>query len=109
MHEFSFTGISQVTMSHEKGAPTSRHVATDFRLDVSKNLDKGIYLDKEDLPTKAGIKPLTQAFIQGLVGNIHMAHEKGYWDSAGHLRYVMDELQRGFAEVAKVGSGNIAY
>lgn len=96
-------------MAHEKGAPTSRHIATDFRLDISKNLDSGVYLDAEQLPTKAGIKPLTQAFIQGLVGNIHMAHERGYWDSAAHLRYIIDELQRGFIEVADVSTGDITY
>lgn len=109
MHEFSFTGISKVTLSHEKGASTSRHVATDFRLDVSSNLDKSIYLDKEELPTKAGIKPLTQAFIQGLVGNIHWAHQNGYWDSADHLRYIINELQRGFVEVATMSKGDISY
>lgn len=96
-------------MSHEKGAPTSKHVATDFRLDISNNLDKEIYLDEEELPTKAGIKPLTQAFVQGLVGNIHMAHQKGYWDSAAHFRYIIDELQRGFVEVAIAGTGTMNY
>lgn len=96
-------------MAHEKGASTSRLVATDFRLDISENLDRRVYLDKEDLPTKAAIKPLTQAFIQGLVGNIHAAHEKGYWDSADHLRYIINELQRGFIEVAKVSTGDITY
>jgi hypothetical protein len=81
--------------------PTSSHVATDFFLEVSRNLDKSKYLDKNDLPTKDGLKPLSQAFIQGLVGCIHMGHNKDWWDSADHLRYIINELQRGFIEVAE--------
>jgi hypothetical protein len=109
MPEFSFTGISKLTLVHEKGMTTSKHVATDFRLDVSPNLKQDLYLDESDLPTKEGVKPLTQAFVQGLVGNIHMAHNKGYWDSAAHLRYIIDELTRGFSTVAHSGEGEITY
>lgn len=93
---FYFVGTCKLTMLHEKGAPKSGHVATDVRLDISDNLDKRTYFDKNDLPTKEGTKPLTQCFVQGLVANIHKAHQEGWWDSAAHLRYIMDELQRGF-------------
>ncbi len=102
MREASFTGVSRVTLAHEKGMTTSRHVATDFFLEVSDNQDKTMFLDKEEMPTKIGTKPLTQCFIQGLVGNIHHAHQKGFWDSAEHIRYIISELERGFAQVATI-------
>jgi hypothetical protein len=103
-NEFYFKATCKLTMSNEVGVPTSKHVATDFRLDVSPNLQQDVYL-QNDLPTKEAIKPMTQCFIQGLVGNIHFAHEKGWWDSAEHLRYIIKELERGFVEVAKVSDG----
>lgn len=98
--EFEIEGRCVVKLAHKEGEKTSAHVATDFNLDVSKNLDRSQYLDKEDLPTAAGTKALTQCFVQGLVGNIHNAHQKGYWDSAEHLRYIISELERGFVQVA---------
>lgn len=105
MNQFDFTGICKVTMSHEKGTPKSKHVSTDFRLEISKNLDRKVYLDEDELPTKNAIKPLDQCFIQGLVGTIHKAHEEGWWDSADHLRYIICEIERGFAEVSNVSKG----
>jgi len=103
----SFTGISKVTLEPNPDGKSSRHIATDFRLEVSKNQEKKIFLDFNDRPKKEGIKPLTIAFIHGLVGNIHLAHEKGWWDSAEHLRYIIDELTRGFASVAKTSEGEM--
>ena len=85
---------------------TSKHVATDFNLKVIGELDKRQYLDKDDLPTNVGSKTLSNVLIQGLVGNIHMAHEKGFRDSAEHLRWIISELERGFVTVANVEQSN---
>lgn len=104
--EYYFIGTCKLTMTHENGAPKSNHGSTDIRLDLSPNLEKKMYLEN-DLPTKDGTKPLTLGFIQGLVANIHKAHEQGWWDSAAHLRYIIDELQRGFVSVAKVGESTM--
>lgn len=105
--EVSFTGISKVTLTANPDGKTSKHIATDFRLEISKNQNKNVFLDFKGRPKKEGVKPLRQTFIQGLVGNIHFAHEKGYWDSAAHLRYVIEELTRGFAAVANVTEGEM--
>lgn len=104
--KFHFTGISKVVYDHDGQSPKSEHVLTDFRLEISNNLDHKVYLNK-GLPTKEAIKPLSQCFIQGLIGNIHKAHDKGWWDSAEHLRYVIDELERGFVQITKVGEGTM--
>lgn len=104
--EFEIEGRCVVKLEHKKGETTSTHVATDFNLDVSKNMSRKMYLDEEDLPTQAGTKALTQCFVQGLIGNIHNAHEKGYWDSAEHLRYIIKELERGFIAVPTIYKSN---
>lgn len=86
-------------LEHTKGEKTTKHLSTKFNLYVSDNLDKSQYIDAEGVPTQVGTKVLTNNFVQGLIGNIHQAHDKGYWDSAGHLRYIIAELERGFIEI----------
>lgn len=85
---------------------TSKHVATDFNLYVSKELDINKYLDKESLPNKDGSNAISNVLIQGLVANIHMAHEKGFRDSADHLRWIISELERGFVQATNVEKSN---
>jgi hypothetical protein len=104
--EFQFEAKVVVTAEHKPGMTTSKHVATDFNLDVMGPLDRKAYLDKEDLPTAAGSKVLSNVLVQGLIGNIHMAHEKGFRDSAEHLRWIISELERGFVTVAEVSKSN---
>ena len=104
--EFSFEAKVVLTLEHKKGMATSKHIATDFNLDVIGELDKKQYLDKYDLPTKAGSKVLSNVLVQGLVGNIHLAHEKGFRDSAEHLRWIIAELERGFITVTNVEQSN---
>lgn len=102
---YSLEGRVKVTMEHSKGAITSVVKATDFYLTISKNLDQGKYLDKNGLPTAAGSHSLTVAFVMGLIGNIHMAHKKGYRNDAEHLRYIIAQLERGFVELAEPEEG----
>jgi len=104
--EFSFEAKVVLTLEHKQGWKTSKHVSTDFNLEVIGELDRKQYLDKEDLPTEAGSKVFSNVLIQGLVGNIHMAHEKGFRDSAEHLRWIISELERGFVTVANVEQSN---
>lgn len=89
-------------MNYEQGDKTSSHVATDIRMQVSPNLDHKRYINQDGLHGQLGVKPLTETLIQGLIGNIHYAHQNGYWDSAAHLRHIIDELTRGFATPANV-------
>ncbi len=104
--EFSFEAKVVLTLEHKKEMTTSKHIATDFNLEVSDNLERNQYLDKEDLPTEAGSKVLSNVLVQGLVGNIHLAHERGFRDSAEHLRWIISELERGFITVANVEQSN---
>jgi hypothetical protein len=103
--EFNFEAKVVLTLEYKKGASTSTHVATSFNLIVPPPLDKSVYLDAHDLPTKEGSNALTNTLVQGLVGNIHLAHDNGYRDSAEHLRYIIAELEKGFAAVAHTKTG----
>jgi hypothetical protein len=103
--KYSFTAISRITLEHEEGWRTPILNKTDLILETSPNLDKKVYLDDHNLPIKEGVKPLTAALLHGLVANMHMAHEKGFWDSAEHLRFIIAELEKGFINPAKVSEG----
>lgn len=104
--EFSFEAKVVLELEHKPGMATSKHVATSFNLEVSEELDRAQYIDTQGLPTEAGSKTLSNVLIQGLVGNIHLAHEKGFRDSAEHLRWIISELERGFSSVAEVSKSN---
>lgn len=102
--KFEFEGKCVLEMEQINGSKASQHVQTKFNLDVSKNLDRKQYLNDEGLPNAVGSQALTNVFIQGLIGNIHHANEKGYWNDADHIRYIFSELQRGFVEIVETGS-----
>jgi hypothetical protein len=102
---FSFEARSILVMEHEPGMQSSRLVETQFNLDVSDNLDKSAYLTEDDIPTKEGHRMLTNVLVQGLISNIHVAHKKGYRNDSEHIRYIKDELQRGFVENVTVEKG----
>lgn len=100
--EFTFEAVVRLTLENKEGSNKSKHVATDFFLEVDEPLDRKEYLDKDNLPTKAGSHALSNVLIQGLVGNIHFAHDSGFKDSAEHLRWIISELERGFVSVVTV-------
>lgn len=103
--EYTFEAISRVTAEYKKGDTASRHIATDFYLEVSNNLVESAYFDKEEVLTDKGSQAITAAFIQGLIGNIHFAHQRGYRNDAEHLRHIISELERGFSSIAETSKG----
>ena len=105
--EFSFKAEVLLTLDYQKGANTSRHVSTEFNLECLGAIDKNAYI-KDGVPNKEGSKVLTNVLVQGLIGNIHQSHEKGYKDSAQHLREIISELEKGFAMVAKVSDSTFS-
>ncbi len=98
--EFEIRGKCILKLAHQKGDKKSTHIATDFNLDVSENLERSEYLDKEGFPTALGSKSLTICFVQALVGNIHQAHQRKQWNDVEHLKFIISELEKGFATVA---------
>jgi len=103
--KISFESRCIIELDHVSGCETSKHLATKVNLIVSKNLDDTHYVDENGLPTEFGFEALTNNFIQGLVCNIHVAHEKGFRNDAEHLRFIISELERGFIENVKMDIG----
>ena len=97
-------GISEITL-RQKSATESTLVESEIRINIPPELDHRSYFHKNGEHTLVAAKTLTQCFVQGLVANIHYAHEKKYWDSADHLRYIVRELERGFTAIVKVKAG----
>ncbi len=77
----------------------------EFSLEMSGNLQRSAYLDKEGQPTTLGVHAITSCFIHGLSANIHYAHQSGMRDSAEHLRYIIAELERAFIQNVSVEKG----
>lgn len=102
--EIRISGTCEMVLDHNLKTNNVTLVGTNISMGLSENLDKSYYLDKEEYPTEEGVKTLTNAFIQGLVGNIHYAHQKNYRDSAEHLRFIISELERGFVEIVTVNA-----
>jgi hypothetical protein len=103
MIEFAMSGL--VTIHCQTDGKKSKLKEVKFNLDVTPNLDRKQYLDAEGMPTKDGVKALTQCFVQGLAGNIHAAHQRNQWDSAEHMRYAIAELEKAFVQVTNAYKG----
>jgi len=94
--EYHFCAISKITLEHEQGAPVSTLKASDLRLEVSGNLDRSVYVDDMGLPRKDALKPISNALVMGIITNIKMGAQKGWWKDYEHMQYVIDQLQKSF-------------
>jgi hypothetical protein len=88
------------------GGPSSKHISTRMNLNCSSNIDNTLYMDETGFPTKEGSLVMTNVLIQGLVCNIHQSQANGFRNDSEHLRYIIAELERGFASVVEVGRGD---
>jgi hypothetical protein len=102
--EFCFVGKVELTLKHDKEKNKTTHVSTDFSLGVPRELDENHYL-KNGIPNAIGTKSLQNCLVQGLIGVIHLADQKGYCDSATNLRKIISELEKGTFSVATVEFG----
>ena len=105
--EINFTAISKLTLTvgNSDEMPKIKHV--DLLLQVGQGLEKSAYMNSDNLPTRIGSRAATTALVHGLIANIHHAHEARYRDSAEHLRFIIAELTRGFAEVVTISEGEM--
>ncbi len=105
--EFKIIAKTELTLEFIEGSQYSNHIATKVQLKLSDNLDEEQYFDEKELPNVNGSKALTNAFVQGLIGNIHYAHQKGQIDSAEHLRHIISELERGFIQIVNINESDM--
>ena len=94
--KYQFVVAAKVTAEANFETGSSRMVSCDVQLFADDQIE--MPWKDNGLVNQAGMKVQTQGLIQGLVANIHWAHQMGYWDSAEHLRYVIEYLEKGFAQ-----------
>ena len=96
--EFIVTSKLQVEATPTSTIFSSAH----FTLKIPSILDQNRYIDKNGVYTLAGTQVITNTLVQALIGNIHVAHENKVWDSAAHLRKVIQELEDGFIRIPEI-------
>ena len=105
--EVALRAICILHLENDGHSQTCLHRGVKLGLDVSSELNLDTYIDDEGLPTEDGTKALTNVLVQGLIANIHRAQYKGHWKDHEHIKFIMDELQRGFIEIAEHRSGAV--
>lgn len=105
---FAFKVVVQAIMEHKEGSATSKSKQVEMMLYPSPNLDKRQYLTNGEgsSPTEAGSHAITMTLVQGLVANIHQAHQLKTIDSAAHLRKIISMLEDGFIQQAETKPGS---
>lgn len=71
-------------------------------LQIGPGFDPRMYYGPNGEPRLGGVQAYTLCFTQGLIANLHYAHQMNLWDSAKHLRHIIAELERGFVKVLTV-------
>lgn len=100
--EYSFLVTAVLNLEYKSDKHRSAHVSTNIGLEVSENLNKETYLDKDNNISKDGSQAITMTLVQGLVANVHMTHESGYRDPKEHLDYIIKELKRGVSQKVEI-------
>lgn len=85
----------------------AKHSSTKTVFSVSKNIEAGEFFDDDGYPNKEGTRAITTTLLQGLIANIHSAHQFKYRDSAEHLRHIISELERGFVNPGTARKGTV--
>jgi hypothetical protein len=97
MKDLYFVAITKTNLERapdgEGLTPSRIHIV----LDMSDNLDREKYYCEPGVFNKDGATVFTDVAIDGLVANIHLAHQKNWRDSAEHLKYIINRLTAGFA------------
>lgn len=102
--QFEYVVSSHCIMEVNKEQTASKINEVNVLLTAKAELEKQ-WKDQDGIVNKDGMKVQTQGLIQGLIANIHFAHQHGLWDSAAHLRYIIDYLEQGFVKQAKATVG----
>jgi hypothetical protein len=94
-----FRSTAEITLEHSLGDKHSEVVSSAVNLEISDNLKRELYMEKEGIPNSTqGHKATTAALTAGIIANMHTAHNNGHWDSAEHLRFVISQLEAGFSQ-----------
>jgi hypothetical protein len=94
------SAISTVEFEIVNGEPIMH--STSVSMNIPPPLDENQYFDGDGNLNKFGVQAATATLIQGLIANMHGAHQNGLRDSAEHLRYIISQLEQGFVALVEV-------
>jgi hypothetical protein len=94
----TFAAQIEMVVNYEEGdiMPTLMEATANLTTIKPSSIEQ--YYMHDGLPTADGSKVLTNLLVQGLLVNLKHAHANGYRDESEHMRYIIDQLQRGFVE-----------
>lgn len=101
----TFTASARIHCEMQKEYKMPQLRSTEIILDTHAPLEQSAYENEDGLPNAAGLNAMRSCFIQGLVAIIHTEHQQGIKDSAENIRFIIDEIARGFAENVEVTQG----
>lgn len=102
--EVSFEVVSRLYLDAKPGKTRGKHLRTEVSLSMSNNVDHELYTDGDGYPNSSGSEAITGVLVQALILNIHKSHKEGFRNDVEHLRFIIDELGRGFAENVETGN-----
>ncbi len=108
--EIKFAATAEITVvpsSDENGDQPVSIKNVVFVFSPDESLLQEAYFNPDKTMTAHAIHPASQCFIFGLIANIMYAHERGYEDSAKHLRYIIKHLEEGFVAQYKMRQGTL--
>lgn len=103
MARTSYIRAVSTLVVREKSLESGRINRAEIQLEIGNDLDYRRYFAPDGKPQESAVRAYTACFVHGLIANLHYGHEMKFWDSAEHLRFIIAELERGFASVVKVG------
>lgn len=95
--QYSFGVGTMIVAEADFKKGTSKLISCDVQLFADDDKTEAAWRGADGVVNKDGLKAQTQGLIQGLIANIHFAHQREYWDSVEHLRYIIENLEKGFA------------
>lgn len=106
-NQYHFVTVCKTTYEHHTGMETSQVISNDLRLELSGNLDRSVYIDGKGLPRKDALKPISANLLLGLITNIRMGAEKGWWKESEHMQWVINHLQEAYVTQASIGESTM--
>lgn len=98
---------SEMIFDYDPVAEKTSNLRSQYLLEVSNNIQHDRYLDEKGLPNALGCKVVTETLVNALASNIHNAHQKGWKDSAEHLREIIKKLEDRFIDQVEIFEGTM--
>jgi hypothetical protein len=86
---FKVTVYAEIDLDNLKKPPRG----TSFSFSVPKELDSMGFFDKDGAPNRMSTMIITNCLVETISANIQVAHQRGHYDSAEHLRDAIGLLE----------------